>query len=355
MKSKRKFSIYILMVSIISVFLSGCGSSGTTYDTSISPVSDENVTSEYVPRTSWPERPGELPDPTVVYEIYSRIPPFIPLIHDYRGKPYVPDGEFAHTADYGDIGADPSSSNPVTKVNGGLKAWSLWHRGGRSDPSLLETARMVGLDLRDIQTVEGIIPAPAYTTPYYFHEEGWHSGIQLKTLALWSRLWSVEADTNEKLIWHDAIDRMVFAYLRPISQGGVLATLEDVEPTLGDLWLPEEYPHLIGNQRHILNGAQFATLAIRDAGEILDDPILIQWSRKFEEALIVVARYATWQVDDIVVTSYGLEYLTGFDTEPKLLNAGYHITNCILGAIMYSAFGREEWSDLTDQWIETIY
>ena len=290
----------------------------------------------------------------ILKNIYDRIPPFIPRLHEYRDKRYIADGEFAHTGDYGNKGANPFSNNPVTKINGGMKAWSIWHRNGRVDDTLYQTAREVGLSLLNLQDSDGIIPMMYYKTIYYEHKEGWKSGIQLKVLALWARLWSVEKDEVKKLSLYNAIFLMINKYLKPISEGGVLASLEDVDIAYNHLWLPEEYPQSYGNQRHILNGAQFATLSIYDTGKILNNEVLIQWAEKFEEALIVVARNATWNKDGILVTSYGLEFLTGLDKEPKLVNAGYHLTHCVLGAIMYSIFGRQEWIDLTNEWIDSV-
>ncbi|MBV7468724.1 D-glucuronyl C5-epimerase family protein [Aeromonas sp. sif0611] len=290
-----------------------------------------------------------------INEIHSRIPAFLPHKHDYRNTEYIPDGEFAHLKHYSINGADPHSENKVTQVNGGLKAWSVWHSSGRTDEEQLNIAKFVGMQLVNAQLISGEVPLNKYNSGYYSYDKGWISGIQLKNVALWARLWSIENDREIKSKLYDAIYAMLKCYLRPIADGGVISSLIDVDNTLSDFLLPQEYP-IPGKskQRHVLNGAQFAVLSILDAAIILDDVDLKAKAIKYEEALFEVANLATWDGGENVVTSYGLEYYTGLSEKPLLSNAPYHITHCVLGAILYKAFSRESWLTLTDKWISSI-
>ncbi|MFQ2692839.1 D-glucuronyl C5-epimerase family protein [Aeromonas caviae] len=290
-----------------------------------------------------------------INEIHSRIPTFLPHKHDYRNIDYIPDGEFAHLKHYSINGADPLSDNKVTQVNGGLKAWSIWHNSGRTDEEQLKIAKFVGMQLIDAQLPSGEVPLNQYNSGYHSYNHGWISGIQLKNVALWARLWSIEDDHSLKSKLYNAIYAMLECYLRPISEGGVISSLSDVDSSLSCFLLPQEYP-IPGKtkQRHVINGAQFAVLSILDAAFILDDAELKSQAMMYEEALFEAANLATWDGGTNIVTSYGLEYYTGLSEKPVLGNAPYHITHCVLGAILYKAFDRGGWLSLTNKWINSI-
>jgi hypothetical protein len=291
----------------------------------------------------------------VVNEIRERIPEFQSK-YDYRNAVYEPDGSFAHTAQYSINGADPNSNNKVTQVNGGLKFWSLWHLGGRKDHNLLTVARQVGVALIESLTDDDIIPLDKYNSGYFQYEDGWISGIQLKIAALWARLWSVEQNIDKKRNYEKSIYRLLNRYLRPLSEGGILSNLEDVSTELSKRWIPQEYP--IPNssrQRHVLNGAQFAVLALYDTAHILGDEDLLAKADLYNTSLLHVGALATVADKDNVVTSYGLEYYTKLDTQPRLYNAPYHLTHIVLAGVLYQATQHAKWLDLANDWIYQLY
>lgn len=288
---------------------------------------------------------------SVVEEIRSRIPRFEKK-YDYRGYVYLPDGEFAHTSQYSINGANPDSENPVTEVNAGLKWWSLWCRSGKLDSSQLAVAVRVGKSLLNKFNADNVIPLPPYKSGYYSYSAGWYSGIQLKNVALWARLWSIESDFEEKRTYREAIDRMLDRYLKPVADGGVLASLSDISPDLATYWLPQEYPLPSGGpQRHVLNGAQFAVIALYDAADILGDKSLLDRAKAFNEALLVAAELATIGKQPTEATSYGLEYYTGLDSNPHLYRATYHLTHCVLAGVLYGITRHPKWLELANRWI----
>lgn len=290
----------------------------------------------------------------IVDEIRGRIPEFQSK-YDYRNINYEPDGIFAHTSQYSINGADPNSDNKVTQVNGGLKYWSLWHLGGRKDEDLLDVSRAVGLALME-SVVGDIIPLNSYNSGYYKYEDGWISGIQLKTVALWARLWSVEKDAEKKDSYKKYIYKLLDRYLRPLSEGGILANLADVATELSDRWVPQEYP--IPNssmQRHVLNGAQFAVLALLDTAYILGDNDLLAKASSYNTSLLHVGTLATVADKNNVVTSYGLEYYTGLDSQPRLYKAPYHLTHIVLAGILFQATQNAKWLELANSWTYSLF
>ncbi|WP_420934011.1 D-glucuronyl C5-epimerase family protein [Alteromonas sp. A081] len=294
-------------------------------------------------------------DKEVVANIFERIPAFNSKC-DYRFLDYQPDGAFAHTAYYGIKGADPESKNKVTLVNGGLKAWSQWHLEGRSAQHLVEVAREVGDLLLDAMTDEDIIPLNRYDSGHFQYEDGWISGIQLKTVALWSRLWTIEEDAEKKNIYKKCIYRLLNRYLKPIKEGGILANLGDVSTELSDNWLPQEYP--IPNsikQRHVLNGAQFAVIALYDTAHIVKDKGLLVKVNAYNESLLHVGVLSTVECGGKIVTSYGLEYYTNLDSKQRLGKAAYHLTHINLAAVLYGITKHPKWLELANTWLFGTY
>lgn len=286
-----------------------------------------------------------------VLEIISRMPPFNEK-YDYRNIKYECNGEYAHLWQYSVNGANPDSENKVTKVNGGLKAWSLWHRSGRKDNIQLQTAIRVGDELIECFNHLNIIPLDSYNSGYYSYNDGWHSGIQLKNIALWARLSTIETDELKKQLYLNAINEMLNSYLRPIDSGGVLANLSDVDKKYSDYWLPQEYPIPNSNrQRHVLNGAQFAVLALYDAGYILRDESILNLANTYNNSLLFVAELCSIESGNHNATSYGVEYYTGLDEKPRLGKALYHLTHCVLAAILYKASHNKKWLELANRWI----
>lgn len=291
----------------------------------------------------------------VVNDIFERIPPFSSRC-DYRFVEYQPDGAFAHTADYGIGGANPESENKVTLVNGGLKAWSQWHLEGRTAEHLVEIARKVGDSLLGAMTREDVIPLNRYDSGYFQHEDGWISGIQLKTVALWSRLWTIEEDAEKKSKYRKCVYRLLNRYLKPIQEGGVLANLGDVSAELHENWLPQEYP--IPNsirQRHVLNGAQFAVIALYDTAHIMKDDNLLQKADAYNQSLLHVGVLATVERGGKTVTSYGLEYYTNLDSQQRLGNALYHLTHIDLAGVLYRVSKHPKWLELANKWLFGTY
>lgn len=286
-----------------------------------------------------------------ILEIISRIPPFNEK-YDFRNIKYKCDGEYAHLWQYSINGADPDSDNKVTKVNGGLKSWSLWHRSGRKDNIQLQTAIRVGNELIECFNHLNIIPLDPYNSGYYSYNSGWHSGIQLKNIALWARLSTIETDRIKKELYLNAIDKMLDSYLRPIDSGGILANLSDVDKKYSDYWLPQEYPIPNSNrQRHVLNGAQFAVLALYDAGYILRDERILNLANTYNNSLLLVAELSSIESSHHNATSYGIEYYTGLDEKPSISKAQYHLTHCVLAAILYKVSQNKKWLELANRWI----
>lgn len=294
-------------------------------------------------------------DKEVIDNIFERIPAFNSKC-DYRFSDYQPDGAFAHTALYGVNGADPKSENKVTLVNAGLKAWSQWHLGGRTDEPLIAIAREVGDSLLGAMTEENTIPLNSYNSGYFQYEDGWISGIQLKTAALWSRLWTIEENAEKKSIYKKCIYRLLNRYLKPIQEGGILANLGDVSAELSENWLPQEYP--IPNsikQRHVLNGAQFAVVALYDTALILKDKNLLVKANAYNQSLLHVGVLATVESEGKTVTSYGLEYYTSLDSKPRLYKAPYHLTHIVLAGVLYAATKHPKWLELANSWLFKTY
>lgn len=145
-------------------------------------------------------------------------------------------------------------------------------------------------------------------------------------------------------------------YLKPIQEGGVLANLGDVSAELHENWLPQEYP--IPNsirQRHVLNGAQFAVIALYDTAHIMKDDNLLQKADAYNQSLLHVGVLATVERGGKTVTSYGLEYYTNLDSQQRLGNALYHLTHIDLAGVLYRVSKHPKWLELANKWLFGTY
>ena len=304
----------------------------------------EHWNREVWPEFSWPERTAKLLQTRAEQRAVK------PISYEAYLKDHSPFGDYLN---YGMGRCDPSPKtihdangvvklkrgdgyyyHPVGSAQCGLKAYGRYLRG---DKSALQEAIRYADNLLTLQNKEG---AYEYPFPYVYYltgetlAPGWVSGMaQGQALSLLARVFMA---TGEPVYLNSGRKALSFL-LTPVAHGGVMTTLEDLDPSLSRYIFFEEYISAPSN--YTLNGYLFALLGLYDWSRLPSDinarqSLADDYFRKGIETLIPLLPYydaGSW-------SSYDLGYITFGAKQPNLSNS-YHGVHIYLLNAIYSVTG----------------
>ncbi len=216
---------------------------------------------------------------------------------------------------------------PTAVAQIGLNDWTGFCLDG--NPRRLEFSRSAA---RWMESEQG--PDGAWRIASAFQEMGrdWPSAMtQGLAISLLCRMHGV--DQRER-----SLECAVAAYgfmMRPVALGGTLTVFSDGGPSL------EEYPGAL-HTRHVLNGAIFAVIGVRDLGVHLQDSgILTEWDRLAAALADHLDEYDTGHWSRYGLPANGLRIPA---------NPTYHGLHIAQLRVMAALTGDARWTTWADRW-----
>lgn len=183
---------------------------------------------------------------------------------------------------------------------------------------------------------------PYYLNPDNYMKSGWTSAMNNgHMLSVLARAYSL--DPQEKYI--EAAERTLSFLETPVSENGVATDMSDLDESLKDLVIYEEYP--AEPNAYTLNGFMFTLLGIYD-WSCVESPSQEKAKQMFDggiETLRTILPY----FDVGGFTAYDLGFIT-YDTNKPNLSPKYHMIHIAFCHVFYEITNAEEFRQYYDLW-----
>lgn len=174
---------------------------------------------------------------------------------------------------------------------------------------------------------------------------GWVSGMaQGMALSVFARAYDVTGDAR----YLEAGAKALEFLLTPVEQGGTLATLADLDPSLGRYLIFEEY--VTEPASYTLNGYMFTLLGLYD-WSTLEHPSAATAQRYFTRGLETLRKILPYY-DLGGITTYDLGYLT-HEAEPHV-SISYHAVHIYLLHALYTVTQDPLLQRYRDRWASYV-
>jgi len=235
--------------------------------------------------------------------------------------------------------------NPVTVAQWGLLYYGRYIEG---DEQALPVFLAAAERLLAMEDEDGAFRY-TFSWQYYINEEayepGWVSGMaQGQALSLFARAYNLTGE--EKYL--DAGNRALGFLITPISEGGCLTTLADLDPSLDEYIFFEEYISEPAN--YTLNGYMFTLLGLYDWYQINpnDQAGSHSVAKQYFDSGIDTLTHILPYYDLGGFSAYDLTHLT-FERDPHI-GVNYHYIHVMLLHALSSVTGEEEIKHFEELW-----
>lgn len=242
------------------------------------------------------------------------------------------------------MGTDPTPYyHPVLLARCGLNAF-LWSQRGGDDG---EISRSYADQIISMQDERGAIPYPFSWSNHLTGvlKPGWTSGMaQGMAISLFARIYHQTKDEKYLKAGEQALSYL----LTPVTDGGVMTTMADLDPSLSGYIFFEEYVTQPAN--YVLNGYIFALLGLYDWSFVEakghgQDLAKSAFDRGMDTLLHILPYY-----DIGGITAVDLGYITHPDLPPRSRQK-YHILHARQLNLMYQLTGIATIKDYEQKWI----
>lgn len=238
--------------------------------------------------------------------------------------------------------------NPVTLSQYALSMFSRYVEGEGEE--VYSNFLKAAYKLVDVQKENGSF---LYNFEYDHHlmklEPGWVSGMaQGHALSVFSRAYMLTEDEKFLIAGNKALTFLT----TPITEGGVLATLGEVDEKYEDLIIFEEY--VTNPKSYTLNGFMFSLLGLYDWSRLdarTSDRAKYYFNRGIESLNEILHLY-----DVGGITSYDLSHITSSNTIPPFIIPFYHAVHIYQLHALYTVTGErslKHYGDLFKQYVES--
>lgn len=230
--------------------------------------------------------------------------------------------------------------NPGTVIQFALVMHGKYVRGNQDPTRFLNAVEKV----IELQSEDGSFGYP-FRWRYYLleqpYEPGWFSGMDSgQALSVFSRAYHLTRD--EKYIEHGrkALEHMV----KPISEGGTMDTLEDLDESLKNYIIFEEY--LADPAGYTLNGFMFSLLGLYDWSQIESDTQK-EAEKYFKKGIRTLEKIIPYY-DIGGFSAYDLGHIT-YNKLPHY-GVGYHAIHIQFCNIFYQLTGKDIFMEYFKKW-----
>lgn len=191
-----------------------------------------------------------------------------------------------------------------------------------------------------------------YSFPFRYYlsgevyQPGWVSGMaQGQALSVFARAYSV---TNDKR-YLEAGDKSLEFLLTPVSEGGVMNTLEDLHPSLKKYITFEEY--VANPASYTLNGFMFTLLGLHDWAQVSSGETKELAEQYFESGVDTLEKILPYY-DIGGFSAYDLGHIT-YDAKPHAAPK-YHAIHIYLLHALYSVTDNETLHEFEQLWASYV-
>ena len=230
--------------------------------------------------------------------------------------------------------------NPGTIAQYALTMYGKFIHGDQ-DPAkfLIAVEKLI-----ELQADNGCLPYP-FAWKYYLEEKeyssGWYSAMDSgQALSVYARAYHITKDKKYLEYGNKAFGFLI----TPVSNGGVMDTLADLDPTLDQYIIFEEY--LTKPTSYTLNGFMFALMGLYDWSQI-DSDTQDQASTYFKKGIKTLEKILPYY-DIGGFTAYDLGYFTR-KIQPHV-GVGYHAIHVAFCNIFYQLTSKEVFMDYYKKW-----
>jgi len=179
-------------------------------------------------------------------------------------------------------------------------------------------------------------------------EPGWVSGMsQGGALSVYARANAVTGDTRYLRAGATALDFMAL----PISEGGTLATLGELDPVLSNMIIFEEY--IVIPPSYTLNGFMYALLGLYDWSQVDADDKSSQMAGELFRKGIATLEQILDRYDLGGFTAYDLGHLI-YPDKPPHVGIRYHAVHIYLLHALHSVTGNNKLLDTKHKWARYV-
>lgn len=231
--------------------------------------------------------------------------------------------------------------NPGTVAQYALTMHGKYIHGIESPTKFLVAAEK----LIELQSEDGAFRYP-FDWYYYLTEEyfkaGWFSGMDSgQALSVFSRAYHMTKDSKYLGAGNKAFKFMI----TPINEGGPMDTLEDLDPSLNEYIIFEEY--LAEPASYTLNGFMFSVIGLYDWVQI-DSDTRNEAQEYYEKGIKTLEKILPYY-DIGGFTAYDLGHIN-YDKLP-LVNVSYHPIHIQFCNIFYQLTGKEIFAEYYKKWL----
>ena len=230
--------------------------------------------------------------------------------------------------------------NPGTVIQYALTMHGKYINGNESPTKFLEVADKV----IELQGEDGSFRYP-FTWSYYLlekaYEPGWFSGMDSgQALSVFARAYNLTKD--EKYL--DAGNKALEFMVKPVSEGGTMDTLEDLDPSLKEFIIFEEY--LAEPAGYTLNGFMFSVIGLYDWAQI-DSETKSEAQKYYKKGIKTLEKILPYY-DIGGFSAYDLGHIT-YDKTPHY-GIAYHAIHIQFCNIFYQLTGKEIFMEYYKKW-----
>lgn len=217
--------------------------------------------------------------------------------------------------------------NPVTICQYALTQYGKYLKGQNTGELFLECADFLVNYMKD----DGSLRYDFELLHYETLPEGWTSSMaQGQALSVFARAYKITGDYKYIIAGNKALEYLI----TPVSNGGVMDTLESLDPDLKDYVFFQEYVYT--NSSYTLNGYIFTLLGLYDWSRLMMDNITwsMKTAKRYYDEGIKTLKYILPYYDYGGFTTYDLHHFTS-SSAPCFLST-YHALHIEQLGVVYS-------------------
>lgn len=221
-------------------------------------------------------------------------------------------------------------------------AWTLAGNDGK-DLVIVNANKLIYM-----QDERGAFQYPFAWRYYHYKEDfqpGWTSAMaQGQAMSLFSRAYRMTGDKKYLIAGKKALDYL----LTPVSAGGVMTTMADIDTSLGNFIFFEEFPTKPAN--YTLNGYIFSLLGLYDWSQFdaAKDYGQAEARKYFARGIDTLKRILPYY-DIGGITAYDLGFLTF--KQPTKVKGGYHMLHTFQLHVLYELTKEPIFKRYEEKWL----
>ena len=321
-------------------------------------INKELSQTEISQQENWPEHPGEFKElaekSVTTYHEQNR--DYTKFLSD---SGYDPLGDFLNWGrdnNYDTVPKDPNGIvtstteteryNPCTIAQYSLCLYGKYLNGEANKRAFLHQADFVLSMIEDDGSVRYYFDYPYYCLPDKYFKSGWCSAMDCgHLLSICARAYQLTGDKK----YCNYAEKIIGFLQTPIEDDGVMATLEDLDPTLTSYVIFEEYPTKPAT--YTLNGFMYTLIGIYD-WSCVESPTQDKAKELFDSGIRTLVKILPYY-DIGGFTAYDLSHMTvGRDTPH--IGVGYHREHNAFCKIFYDITGIEEFNHYYKLWASYV-